>query len=280
MLFSKRMGFKKIEDVIFVESLPIPLRKRLKNILYQIFEKNSNRGNHYGSGGNHWELYRFLIEEFFKEDIQSKKDSGYIFSVYYKDVVSLLDKMEWYSYYDILELIGEVGLITPDIKDKINYILNEQQSGYRLSEDNLFIPLTDEVAISTIDSASESTFMHAREHINKALKELSDKRTKDYNSVIRETINSVESCLIEIAGLSTKDKNTLGKAVKAISKKHPELELSFFKPFEQLYGIASNNGIRHAGNENTLISDLPDAILVLTTCSAIINYLSVKIEKL
>ena len=31
------------------------------------------------------------------------------------------------------------------------------------------------------------------------------------------------------------------------------------------------NRIRHAGNEKAIVSDLPDAILVLTTCSALIN---------
>ncbi len=44
-----------------------------------------------------------------------------------------------------------------------------------------------------------------------------------------------------------------------------------------MYGLASNNGIRHAENEKTIVSDLPDAVLVLTTCSAVINYLGVKI---
>lgn len=44
-----------------------------------------------------------------------------------------------------------------------------------------------------------------------------------------------------------------------------------------MYGLASNNGIRHAVNKKTNLSDLPDAILVLTTCSADINYLSIKL---
>lgn len=44
-----------------------------------------------------------------------------------------------------------------------------------------------------------------------------------------------------------------------------------------MYGLASNNGIRHTGNEKTILADLSDAILVLTTCSAVINYLSIKL---
>lgn len=70
----------------------------------------------------------------------------------------------------------------------------------------------------------------------------------------------------------------MGTAIKAIKdKSNNNVDLTFLKPFETMYGLASNNGIRYAENEKTIVSDLPDAVLVLTTCSAVINYLGVKI---
>lgn len=48
-------------------------------------------------------------------------------------------------------------------------------------------------------------------------------------------------------------KNTLGTAIKAIKdKSNNNVDLTFLKPFETMYGLASNNGIRHAENEKQL----------------------------
>lgn len=276
MLFSERMGFKKIEEIILTDTISISLRNRLKNIIYRIFELASENKDYHSSRGSEWVLYRFLIENFLKEDIQSWKNNRYHFSAYYEDIVIEIDSMEWYSYYDILELLGKNGLISEDLFERINFVLKEEKSGYRLTKDFKFLPITDQIALSTIDSVSISKFSHAKEHIQKALNELSEKESVDYNSVIRESINSVESCFIEVAEMSPSKKNTLGQAVKRIEQLYPNIEISFLKPFEHLYGMASNNGIRHAGNDKTIKSDISDVILVLTTCSAVINYLSFK----
>ncbi|WHZ31469.1 hypothetical protein QNK01_08270 [Desemzia incerta] len=266
-----------MEDVILIDSISDSLKNRFSNILYEVFEETVKIST-YGTESFSWDLYRFLIEEFFKENITFSLSSRHHYTTYHEDVIQKLEELEWYMYYDLIEILAKVNLIDKNLKEKITRILEEEQSGYRLMENNEFVPITDEHSILTIDSASESPFEYAKTHLQNAISNLSEKENPDYNSVIREAINAVESCFIQVAGLQPNKKNTLGVAIKKIIDNHNnEIDLTFIKPFETMYGLASNNGIRHAGNEKTILSDLSDAILVLTTCSAIINYLSIKL---
>lgn len=70
--------------------------------------------------------------------------------------------------------------------------------------------------------------------------------------------------------------STLGKALKKIE---PELHPALAGDFEKLYGYASNaEGIGHALIDEPN-SDFEDAKFMLTSCSAFINYLKVKVDK-
>lgn len=279
MLFSERLGFKKVEDIILVDRLSETLKNSLANVIYDIFQESHKIHSEYDyRKTGSWKIYYFLIKEFFKGQINNSLDCGYGFTVYYEEIIDRLDNMEWYAYFDLLETLAKMKIIDIRKRKSINNILESENSGYRLSESNEFIPITDDVAIKNIDAASESTFECAKNHIQKSLTYISDKQNQDYNNVVREAISAVESCIIEISGLPATKKNTLGTAVKAIrDNPNIEIDLTFLKPFETMYGLASNNGIRHAGNEKAIVSDLPDAILVLTTCSALINYLGIKL---
>lgn len=275
MLFSKRLGFKKIEDVILMESLSENLQNRLVNIIYYLFEDFSRKDY-----DKPWKVYSFLINNFFKEKIIDNYSEGYGFRTYFEDIIQKLAKLEWYAYYDVIEFLAKVDLIDNQLRELINQILELEMSGYRLMENNEFIPITDEISINTIDAISKSPFEYARNHIEKSISYLNEKENPDYNAVVREAISAVESCLIEVSELPSNKKNTLGVAVKKIKDdQNSNIELAFLKPFEMMYGLASNNGIRHAGNEKTIVSDISDAILVLTTCSAVINYLAIKLAK-
>lgn len=278
MLFSERLQFQRIDDIIQLDSLTNELKNRLENIVYKIFEEIRSTPILYSQRISSYDIYRYLIEEFFKENIYENEDEGYSFRIYYSDVKKKLRNMPWYSYYDFLEVLKDI--INEPIRKDINRILEEEQSGYRMTKDKIFIPITDQFSLDTINQTEETLFDHAKKHISLAIKELSNKGQTDYNAVIREAINATESYMIELAGFSSKGKATMGDAVKIIREKYSEdIQMEFIKPFEQLYGIASNKGIRHAGNEKTLITDREDAVLVLTTCSAMLNYLSSKVVK-
>ena len=277
MLFSERFGFKKMEDIILIDRLTDPLKNSLANVIYDILREADKVYSNYNEKAS-WVIYSFLIKEFFKEQINNSYELGYHFTVYYEDIIKRLEDLEWYAYYDLLEVFASAKILDKKKREEVNKILESENSGYRLSESNEFIPITDDISIKSINAASESPFDYAKNHIQKSLTYISEKENQDYNTVVREAISAVESCLIEFSGLPANKKNTLGTAIKAIrDKSNNNVDLTFLKPFETMYGLASNNGIRHAGNEKTIVSDLPDAVLVLTTCSAVINYLGVKI---
>ena len=215
MLFSERLGFKKVEDIILVDRLSETLKNSLANVIYDIFQESHKIHSEYDyRKTGSWKIYYFLIKEFFKGQINNSLDCGYGFTVYYEEIIDRLDNMEWYAYFDLLETLAKMKIIDIRKRKSINNILESENSGYRLSESNEFIPITDDVAIKNIDAASESTFEYAKNHIQKSLTYISDKQNQDYNNVVREAISAVESCIIEISGLPATKKNTLGTAVK------------------------------------------------------------------
>ncbi len=92
---------------------------------------------------------------------------------------------------------------------------------------------------------------------------------------MKEAISSIEALCKLIVGDPAAD---LAKALKAITRKvaiHPALSASL----EKLYAYTSDgHGIRHALKDENSV-DCEDAQFMLVTCSAFINYISVKASK-
>ena len=103
---------------------------------------------------------------------------------------------------------------------------------------------------------------------------LSDRQNPDYRKPIKESISAMDP----LATISGSAKDTLAGALDKIKEKikiHPSLE----KGFKQIYGYTSDtDGIRHALTEDTT-SDFEDAKFMIVSCSAFLNYLIVKANK-
>jgi len=114
-----------------------------------------------------------------------------------------------------------------------------------------------------------------REHLNQALKLLSDRKKPDYRNSIKESISAVES-LSKI--ISKQDKATLGPALNAVEKSTAASRLE--RGISETLRLHKRcPGIRHAlMDEPTL--DVEDAKFMLVSCSAFRNYLVVKAKKL
>ncbi|MFH1639453.1 MAG: hypothetical protein ABIB93_03970 [Chloroflexota bacterium] len=106
---------------------------------------------------------------------------------------------------------------------------------------------------------------------------LSDKTSPDYRNSIKESISAVEAICRAITG---NDKATLGEALKIIQEQGKlNLHTALKQAFSNLYGYTSDaEGIRHALlDEPNLNSE--DALFMLVSCSAFINYLGSKASK-
>jgi hypothetical protein len=118
--------------------------------------------------------------------------------------------------------------------------------------------------------------MWVKLHIQTAIHLLAEKESPNYRNVIKESISDVEA----ICQVILKDKNAeLGRALSILKAKfglHEALE----QGFKKIYGYTSDaDGIRHALLAKDKL-DVEDARFMLVSCSAFINYLIVKSDKM
>lgn len=279
MLFSERMGYKKVKDIIQIDKIDEDLRNALWNSYYLMI------GQHlYGSD----------------DPMDSKNPSLYIFEgTWVSHWNKRYDEMpyhqyerlaclkqyfftcEWYDLYDILEFTVKKTSnekIREFLPQRCNEKFEHHLSGYRFVN-NEIAPITSEEQISEVqkalDFASQPKMHGIYTHLESALQKLSHKTDPDYRNSIKESISAVESL---VQTITNDPKAELGKGLKIIKDKiglHGALE----KGFSNLYGYTSDgDGIRHALLEKSNL-DQEDAIYMLVSCSAFINYLVVKATK-
>lgn len=160
----------------------------------------------------------------------------------------------------------------------INRILEQEKSAYRLI-DGIFVPITNDSEIKSIEECIKESFAPAGIHLKKALEKYSDRESPDYENSIKESISAVESVCCKITGLSGKSV-TLGKTLKKLKDNGIEIHGALESAFSQLYGYTSDaDGIRHGGIDFTN-APAEDAKYMLVSCSAFINYLKEKYSKL
>lgn len=194
---------------------------------------------------------------------------------------------QWYTYYDILEIILSFSALDSKVigsnekekitnfKNGVNKIFLEENIGYRII-DNQVVDITNEEEINEIEKAMDSIFNSVNNHFEKALSFYSDRKNPDYKNSIKESISAVESmcCII------CEKKVELGKALGKLEKNGIYIHGAMKNGFQALYGYASDeSGIRHGGIEDKEVTE-EDAKFMLVTCSAFVNYLKVKFNKI
>ena len=194
---------------------------------------------------------------------------------------------QWYTYYDILEIILSFSVLDSKVigsnekekitnfKNGVNKIFLEENIGYRIIN-NQVVDITNEEEIDEIEKAMDSIFDTVNNHFEKALLFYSDRKNPDYKNSIKESISAVESmcCII------CEEKVVLGKALGKLEKNGIYIHGAMKNGFQALYGYASDeNGIRHGGIEDKEVTE-EDAKFMLVTCSAFVNYLKVKFNKM
>lgn len=112
-------------------------------------------------------------------------------------------------------------------------------------------------------------------HLSKALELYALRPEGDYCNSIKESISAVEAYCREKTG-----ENTLGDALKKLEKVGIIIPNILKVAFDKLYAYTNQptTGIRHAlmDSEGTYIPKAEEALFMLVSCSAFINYLSKK----
>lgn len=276
MRFSERIGKRKPKIAIQLDSMDNDLRNSLWNIICMFITKPIQR-EHWITQTRYYGFVESIWFNHFKETMDSiPHDTTRLIS----ELKHRFLKWDYLEIYDFFDFIAgeDPPFDIEEFIDTVNIILKRELSGYRFINQNL-APITDETEIAEIENAiynsHERNLNGVKIHLSMALEKLSDKKNPDYRNSIKESISAVESiCQI----ISCKPKAELGKALKLLKTKipiHSALEQGFIK----LYGYTSDSdGIRHS------LMDVPnldqeDALYMLVSCSAFINYLVAKSQK-
>lgn len=190
----------------------------------------------------------------------------------------LLGNPAWYVMYDFIEKY--IRLCKEDDRKnreaEFNRILEEEVSGYRIIK-GLVTPIISENELSAIEDSMDTPYQSVSVHISKALNLFSDRKKPDYENSIKESISAVEAICCIITG---DNKASLGKALDKLEQCGIVIHKSLKSAMDKLYGYTSDeNGIRHAGIDFKGASS-EDAKYMLITCSAFVNYLIEKWEKI
>ena len=188
------------------------------------------------------------------------------------------DNLQWYDIYDFIEKSLYVVEYDEKLLTEYNRIMEEEGVPYRVI-DRLVVPIINDEEIKSIKNASVTKYDSVNKHIKKALELLQNRTKPDYENSIKESISAIESLSSIITGTKGKN-NTLGKTLDLLEKKGINIHVSLKEAFKKIYGYTSDEkGIRHAGAiENE--AKIEDAIYMLVSCSAFVNYLIAKSEKL
>ena len=278
-LFSERYGYKKVLDVIIRERITPEIKNAIctcfdkLDLLFDIEGYRNPRillielEKHIWTNFLNQRLAYFDATDFNSTDYIEKSDT------------------EWYSILDLIEFTIQYLFET----DSLNYknsakrlanLLNSEferlNFAYRVVGREI-IEITSEQEIKAIECAMDNSPRNIQIHLNSALEKYAQRPVGDYRNSIKESISAVEAFCREKTG-----ENTLGKALKKLESRGLVIHSSLKSAFEKLYVYTNQEetGIRHAlmDDEANYTPTAEEALFMLISCSAFINYLNRKVK--
>jgi hypothetical protein len=282
MRFSQRHGYTPIKSVVQIEDIDDQLRNGLWSTLkVHYWDKirprtlsemlEFGRGHSLASPANEGiaTLCRALWINFFKYALDTLPDN---WEEAYGRLRQFFFSCNWFEVYDFVEFVPQWY---PDQKlaglfmHTANALLEREVSAYRFVDKRIVRIVTPE-EIDAVEAAVKIKVGPVREHLDQAVKLLSDRRSPDYRNSIKESISAVEAL---VRSVTDSDKGTLGDLLKRLGRDspiHPALEGAFSK----LYGYTSDaDGIRHALLDEDRVT-FEQAKFMLVACSAFANYVN------
>jgi len=276
--FSERIGKKVPRSKFQIDSMDMYLRNSLWNAITIALIKPLRESESL-------ELSEFedLVTEIWIEFLKEPVDQ---IPYATKNIASSLrDKFYQWNYldvYDFIEFLSKKKIPytkSSDFRKFCNIFLEKEFSAYKFVDSEL-TQVTDQVEIDTIESALQNSDTYGHDtvkiHLKTALLKLADRENPDYRNSIKESISAIESLCKR---LTNEKGGGLEFALKKL-KKETNLHASLEQALLKIYGYTSDSsGIRHALiiQENV---DKEDAQFMLVACSAFVNYLIVKYDRM
>jgi hypothetical protein len=281
-LFSHRKGLQLAQKVIQRESIDEDLRNRLwSGLKLCVWDRWSPSTYRYKDEDSKavelllqglWLHYFKLPIDTLPEFYPGRRGSAY------EVLRQRFFEAEWWQVYDFIEFV--VKWIPAEwrkrLKQFINNFLESENAAYRIVDDEI-VEITNTEEIDAIESAIDRGVISVREHLQRSLDLLSDRKNPDFRNSIKEAISAVESACRIVSG---KQKATLTDCLRALKEAAP-LHPAFEQALTKLYGYTSDEGgIRHALSEEASAPSYADAKFMLVAASAFVNYVWTKAAEL
>lgn len=276
-LFSERYGYTKPSDVIIREQITPDIQNAILSCYDRLKERIENSYK-----------YKWIytnIEKFIWTRFLNQRESTFSWYSSSSAIAQYIEENnDWYKKLDLIEMTikyihtiielyqnDEIRQLLENFIEDVNREFKRLNFGYRIINGQI-VEITSEEEITTIEKALESNQSNIRTHLSKALELYARKPTGDYRNSIKESISAVEAMSRNITG-----ENTLN--FKKMEEKGVTIPSILRQAFEKLYGYTNDKstGIRHALMEDTNTPQAEEALFMLVSCSAFINYLNKKV---
>ena len=277
MSFSERFGLKSAKSGIQLTEMDEALRTGLWNVLTTHYFQDHVSADMYSYGPR--SLYpddelksvlKRLWLDYFKRPLDTMEST---WDEMYPILRTYFFESAWNEVYDFCEFV--CGCF-PDQRTNsafwsdCNFVLQRERSAYRFVNGRL-ARVTDKTEIDALEAALAlpRSLSAVSLHLTTALDRLSDRKAPDYRNSIKESISAVEAMC---ALITRQERSDLNAALRELEKR-AALHGALKSAFNSLYGFTSDsNGIRHALLEEPNLTH-EDAMFMLVTCSAFVNYL-------
>lgn len=287
--FSERYGYVKPIEVLKKGFIEQDLAKSLcscYDMLSEDFEQQSNNQRDYEA----LELYLWV-------DLLHERKGDFYYGRFGPNTVVatefLLDDIRtWYSKFDLIEKTltylrktyfrgDSRDRVSQQIVEKfvhnINHFLRDLNYGYRVVDD-IVVPITTDEEMKAVKHAIDDSKDNIRHHIHSSLELYSKRPEADYRNSIKESISAVEAFCREKTSESK-----LGTALKKLEVSGVVIPNMLKTAFEKLYAYTNqpDSGIRHAlmDPDGDYVPGQEEALFMLVSCSAFLNYLYGKMAK-
>jgi hypothetical protein len=265
--FSERMGFVKPPEFMQLDDMTEELSNLLFNFCVEIFRTfNPSPFEIDFEEISQLQTMQREINDLFKRRDGDFRILDGVGALSVGAVHKSYSGLKWHQKYSFCEYL--VKFDYPKAVQKLNQILERENSGYRLNEDCQFVPIANQQELDEVSEAQHSTVDMVALHMNKAVTCFADREKPDYDNSIKEAVSALEALAQKITG---EKKGTLGALIKKLDL-HPSLREAVSK----LYGYTSDGGIRHAKKDGDEEADFDTAKFVIVTASALINFITVK----
>ena len=283
--FSERNGYVKPSEVLIREDIPL----NIQNAICTCFDNleiflQKQMGNNTEGVREYKKLEKYLWIYFLN-------NREACFSYRYPVATKFLEDDDelWFKKLDLVEEAIKYlsdresqvkdfdrakGSVVEDFITILNSHFKRLNFAYRVVNKEI-VEITSKEEIATIENTLEDSTDNIRMHLSKALEHYAKRPEGDYSNSIKESISAVEAYCREKTGEST-----LGKALNNLENKGILFPKTLKSAFEKLYEYTNQKetGIRHAlmDQDGTYVPSGDEALFMLVSCSAFINYLRKK----